>query len=569
MMLFGHLLNPALQFLPVATAGEGGFEEKCAAFKAPDLVSGSTLNELHFVAAGTNLTFPHNDPSCDRASQIVPVDLCRVALAVPTSKRSSIIFELWLPENWSGRTLATGNGGIDGCIKYEDIAYGASNGFARYVVGQRMERFILFKASLGVTHSSTVLTAYSFGANNGHSGTHGDAFYKNEDVLIDFAWRSLHTSVDIGKELTASFYGRRAHKSYYIGCSLGGRQGIGSAERFPRDFDGIVAGAPAVDFNNLYSWRARFFTITGGSDAMSFIPPDAWKTTIHDEVLRQCDEIDGVRDGIIEDPTLCHFRPEKLLCGAKGSRSPECLTAEQIRAVNTIFTDYFWPNGSLLYPAMQPGNEVMAADGLYSGQTFSPSVDWFKFVVLDDPSWDPSSYTVEDALLAAQADTAHIRTWPSSLAAFSQRGGKLLMHHGQQDQQISSFNSARFYEHLAHGMDYKPSQMDEFLRFIRIPGMNHCQGGPGAWTIGQGGTGASYGIPFDESHNILAAVVDWVEKDVPPDSLVGTKFVDDNVSVGVEYRHRHCRYPYRSTYKGPSHDPKDVDSWECLEPDSD
>ncbi|KAK7948900.1 tannase and feruloyl esterase [Apiospora aurea] len=509
------------------------FEEKCLQFRPEASVKNSTRTGLQFVKAGARVTLSDNDPSCGTDSQVVTADVCRIAMSIPTSNRSSITYEMWLPEDWSGRFLATGNGGIGGCVEYKNLAYGTANGLA------------------------------TVGTNNGHNGTRGDTFYQNDDVVADFGWRSLHTSVVVGKKLTALFYGAAASKSYFIGCSLGGRQGIHSAEVFPDDFDGIVAGAPAVDFNNLYSSRARYFTVTGADGAQSFIAADTWKTTIHDEVLRQCDGIDGAMDGIIEDPTLCKFQPETLLCGAK-TDGGDCLTDAQVGTVNKVFSNYLWSNGSMLYPAMQPGSEIAASGGLYNGKAYAPSVGWFKFAVLEDPAWDPVTFTTDDALVAGQKDPGGIRTWPSSLAAFEGRGGKILTYHGQQDQQITSFNSIRFYEHLASGMGYAPEQMDRFYRFFRIPGMGHCSSGPGAWVVGQAGSSAVRGIPFDREHNVLAAVVDWVEKGVAPEALVGTKFVNDTVSAGIAYQHTHCKYPAKSTFKGGEHNPSEVGSWECV-----
>lgn len=144
----------------VPLLAQSSFQQQCLAFKPEALVSNSTREVLEYVAAGTTLSFPYNDATCDRSSQIVAADLCRVALSIPTSNRSSFTFELWLPSNWTGRFLGTGNGGIDGCIKYEDLAYTTQNGFA------------------------------SFGTNNGHNGTHGNAFLRNPDVVTDFAYRA-------------------------------------------------------------------------------------------------------------------------------------------------------------------------------------------------------------------------------------------------------------------------------------------------------------------------------------------------------------------------------------------
>lgn len=372
----------------------------------------------------------------------------------------------------------------------------------------------------------------------------------------------LHTGVEAGKTLAKLFYGSTVSKSYYIGCSLGGRQGIKGAEKFPGDFDGIVAGAPAVDFNNLYSWRASFFVITGPESSPGFIEPKMWKTVIHDEVLRQCDLIDGVADGIIEDPSLCEFDPEALQCDSTG-KTDECLTPAQVDIVRKVFSPLRWSEGTLLFPGMNPGSEMKTADGLYDGQPWPMSEGWFRYAVYNDPDWNPTNFTVKDAAVADIKDPGGIRTWPSSLARFQDRGGKLLVFHGQQDNQITSFNTPRFYDHLSRGMGYSPVQMDDFFRFFRVSGMFHCNSGPGAWVLGQGGNAAAEGIPFDADHNVLAALVDWVEKGVAPDTMTGTKFVNDTVSLGVDFKRRHCKWPGRNTYLGDGRNPKDPDSWDC------
>lgn len=378
--------------------------------------------------------------------------------------------------------------------------------------------------------------------------------------------QSVHVGVEAGKALTQPFYNNTpATKSYMIACSLGGRQAIQAADMFPGDFDGLVAGSPAVDFNNLYSWRASFFPLTGAvnSSAASFVPASMWKTAVHDEVLRQCDGIDGVMDGIIEDPSLCHFDPDAMLCGGAGNSSATaCLTEAQAATVRAIFSPYEWENGTLLYPAMQPGSEIVAADGLYSGTPWFLSRDWFRYAIYNDPNWDPATYTLKDAAFAADLNPANIRTYPSTLADLQGRGGKILMFHGQQDNQISSFDTARFYEHLRAGMAYSVDQMDDFIRYFRISGMFHCNSGPGAWVVGQGG-GASAQGPFDAQHNVLAALVDWVENDNAPETITGTKYVNDTVSAGVDYQRSHCRWPLRNTYLGGGLDPKDPASWEC------
>jgi hypothetical protein len=176
--------------------------------------------------------------------------------------------------------------------------------------------------------------------------------------------------VTSGKKLVKLFYQQSFRTSYYLGCSLGGRQGIKSSQKFPTDFDGIVAGSPAVDFNNLISWRASFFPITGSSASTDFISPALW-SVIHEEVLKQCDGIDGVMDGIIENPNLCHFNATAMLCPT--GVSSNCLNAVQVGMVEKIFSPLLNGNGGLIYPAMQPGSELMAVQKLYAGAPFSYS----------------------------------------------------------------------------------------------------------------------------------------------------------------------------------------------------
>lgn len=368
----------------------------------------------------------------------------------------------------------------------------------------------------------------------------------------------IHTSAEAGKSLVKEFYAKTHSKSYYLGCSLGGRQGIKSAEKFPEDFDGIVAGAPAVDFNNLVSWRARFFTITGAVGSPDFIPANAWKTWIHDEVLRQCDTIDKASDRIIEDPSLCKFDPSKLLC--IGDSTSNCLSNSQVQQLETIFSDYKYPNGQLIFPAMQPGSEVLAVDRLYAGAPFAYSADWFKYLVYNDPSWNASGFGLDDARAAEYLNPGDIRTYPTSLPEFERRGGKLLVYHGQQDNQITTFNTIRWYNDLKGYSS--TAAMDEWVRYFRISGMNHCNSGPGAWVLGQGGNAAAAGVPFERERNVLKAMVDWVEQAIPPSYIEGTKFVNDTVSLGIDFTRRHCKYPLRNTLFGA--DFKDASSWKCI-----
>ncbi|KAF4636645.1 hypothetical protein G7Y89_g1456 [Cudoniella acicularis] len=368
------------------------FRSRCLEFEPAKYIQNATLDILEYVPAGTNLQFPYNDPSCGRPNQTVSVDVCRIALNISTSSTSSVISEIWLPGTWSQRFLSTGNGGIDGCTKYEDLNYGTKYGFA------------------------------TVGSNNGHNGTGGVAFYHNDEVLKDYVWRSLHTITEVGKSLTYAFYSTPHKTSYYIGCSGGGRQGVHAAELFPKDFDGIVVGDPAVNFNSLYSWRASFYDITSQANSTNFITASLWKGLIHNEVLRQCDELDGVKDGVIENPDICHFDPKTLLCSSNSNSTQGCLSDSQVDIVQKVFSPMQGPNGTIAYPAMQPGSEISAAAGLYSGKPFAYSLDWFRYVVLNDPNWSGSPFSLSDISTAQALNPFNVSTYPSTLLPFSNSG---------------------------------------------------------------------------------------------------------------------------------------------------
>ena len=297
----------------------------------------------------------------------------------------------------------------------------------------------------------------------------------------------MHTGVVVGKEITKKYYGEPHNKSYYLGCSTGGRQGFKAVQSYPDDFDGVVAGAPALDFAYLASWSASFYKIFGDAGSPTYIPAGALWALIHQEILNQCDAIDGVVDGILEDPMLCQFRPESLLCPPGTTSSTTCLTSAQVVAVRAAFTDYYGVDGQLIYPRMQPGSEETAQFVYYTTGAFPYSVDWFRYVVYsksftlfewlksdettDNPNWNASSYNRLDAKAAGDQNPFNIQTWNGDLSAFKNKGGKVLTYHGQADYIITSDNSPRYYNHVSATMGLPSSDLDEFYRFFRISGM--------------------------------------------------------------------------------------------------
>ncbi|KAF9255274.1 tannase and feruloyl esterase [Marasmius fiardii PR-910] len=501
------------------------FESACSLSSLTSIpfTQNTTLFQASIIPAGSTIQFPDTDPSCNRNPQIVSSDICRITMQVETSPSSNIRMEAWLPRNWTGRFLSTGNGGLGGCIQYPDLAYTTSLGFA------------------------------TVGANNGHNGSSGAAF-ENPEVLADFAFRSVHTNVVIGKQITQQFYGQAHKKSYYLGCSTGGREGLKSVQDFPEDFDGVVAGAPAANWVGLMDSCGHFFSeITGNSTQPTFIPLNLWATLIHDDVLSQCDEIDGVQDGIIEDPSLCHYDPSGLLC--QNGATSNCLTPTQIETVRKTFKPFLASDGeAAIYPHYQPGAEALLSTSFLAGNVFQFTSDWFRFVVYNS-SFDPTTLTLQDYELALKEDPFQISTFKGDLTSFDHRGGKLLTYHGQADGLISPLMSEIYYDHAQN----VSGRLDSFYRFFRISGMSHCGGGAGAWQIGQTNLN---GTSLDPGSNVLTAMVRWVEQGEAPETMEGVKYVNDDPAQGVAFQRRHCRYPLRNTYDGQGN-PNVAESWSC------
>jgi feruloyl esterase len=421
---------------------------------------------------------------------------------------------------------------------------------------------------IGIQYSDMLYaTQFGFatvGTNNGHFGDTGKYFLGNTEILEDFAYRALHTGVVIGKELAKLFYTQISsgyNKSYYLGCSTGGRQGWKSLEKFPDDFDGVVAGSPAFNFINLSNWGARFLGITGDNTSDTFVTATQWGNLIHDEIIRQCDALDGAVDGIIEDPDLCHPVFETLICNSSSTASSSCLTGVQTNTVNQVFTPLIGEDGKWLYPRMQPGSEVLAAYIYYSGQPFQYSTDWFRYVVYNNSAWDPTTWTLADAAAADRQDPFDISTWDSSLVSgFQKKGGKVLHYHGMEDAIITSDSSKAWYKYIADSTNTSPSELDEFYRFFAISGMGHCSPGSGASYIGQG---VGTYVPGSEQHpedNVLMAMVQWVEEGIAPEFVRGAKVTSNG---SVEYTRKHCKFPKRNVYVGPGNY-TDENAWECV-----
>jgi len=422
---------------------------------------------------------------------------CRVTLTLTPSPDSDIKAEVWLPlEGWTGRYQAVGNGGWAGSVSYPAMA----RALAR-----------------GEVASST---------DTGHVGNSGAFALGHPEKLIDYAYRAQHETAVAAKAVAESFYGTAPRWSYFNGCSTGGRQALRAAERFPADFDGIVAGAPANPKTNMDVARITI-SQTMFRDAASVVPASKYPV-IHQAVLAACDALDGLKDGLLGDPTACRFDPAVLQC--QGEDSPSCLTrpqVESVRAMMTPVTDR--QSGSVIFPRYEPGSELGWGSVFGGPEPYATAQDTFKFVVFKDPNWSWRTLSAERDLVVANREAAGTLTAVNpDLAAFAGHGGKLLMYHGWADPNIAPRASVTFYQ-AAIQATRAPASNTDWARLFMVPGMAHCTGGEGPNT-------------FDA----IGAVETWVENGQAPASLVASHQSDGK----VDRTRPLCPYPQVAGYRG-------------------
>ena len=277
-------------------------------------------------------------------------------------------------------------------------------------------------------------------------------------------------------------------------------------------------------------------------------------------MLNQCDgALDGVPDGVIEDSSICKFNATVLLCSEDSD--PRCLTQTQVTTVNNAYSELYDQQGTLLFPRLSPGTELDAAyDGTLTGSVQGLAHDWFAYAIWGNASWDPKTLSQTDYSKADEQDAFHgyASSWNPDLSGFRAAGGKLLLHHGMQDHVVTGENSQRYYLRVAKTMGLDNTQLDEFFRFFRVSGAGHCQSGVGAWMFGQSA------MTRNAPDSVIQSIVDWVEGAKAPETLTGTKFVENDSNQGVEFQRAHCRFPYRTTYDGVGN-PNVTSSWSCVE----
>lgn len=431
-------------------------------------------------------------PAAAKAYAALP-SFCRVQVTATPTSDSDIKIEVWLPtQGWNGKFQAVGNGGWAGAISYGALAAAVAAGYA------------------------------SASTDTGHA-TPGSTFaLGHSEKLVDYAYRAIHEMTVQAKAVINARYGNAPTISFWNGCSTGGRQGVAEASKYPADFDAIVAGATPDPSARLHAVRVVANLLVNRT-AESAIPP-AKLPALHAAVLEACDTLDGVKDGVLENPARCRFDPKALEC--KGSDGPSCLTSAQVETAKMLYSEVKHPaTGEVLYaPLLQPGSELLWAT-LAGPAPYVNALEGFR-VAFNNPNWDWHTFSPNDIVVMEKAN-AVLNSATPDLKPFFARGGKLLMYHGWADQQVPAMSSIGYFNRVVQTVGEQA--VGKSIQLYMVPGMTHCQGGVGTDT-------------FDK----MAAIEEWVAKGTAPKAIVAS-----HVSNGRVDRTRPlCAYPQVARYKG-------------------
>jgi len=435
---------------------------------------------------------------------------CRVAATLKPTSDSEIKIEVWMPvSGWNGKFLATGNGGWAGTIGYTALADGVRRGYAA---------------------AST---------DTGHTVGNGSFIIDHPEKLVDFADRAVHEMTVKGKAIVAAHYARPPTFAYFNGCSTGGRQALTAAQRYPDDFNGIIGGAPAIygshqSAGQIWIWQATH------KDEASFIPPSKY-AVLHDAVLAACDGLDGVTDGVLEDPTRCTFDPKVVQCKdadpstssgspraeSRGEGGANCLTAPQVEAARKIYAGPVNPRtGKQIFPGLYPGSELGWAASA-GAQPVSYASDLYKYVVFKDPSWDPLSLNFDSDVALAEKVATPLIAIDADLRKFASAGRKLLIYMGWGDPGIPPGYTPEYYKNVVSTLGERNAQSS--VRLFMVPGMGHCGGGEGTST-------------FD----MISVMERWGEQGNAPAHIPASRVRDGK----VDRTRPLCPYPQMAKYKG-------------------
>jgi feruloyl esterase len=493
----------------------------------------TTITSAQTVAAGAFI--PPGMTAPPASVKNLPA-FCRVIAEIKPAKDSDIMIEAWMPlTGWNGRYRGQGTGGFSGRIDYPGLALAVARGYAA--------------ASTDTGHAAP--------------GTEATWALGHPDKIVDFGYRAIHEMTVKAKAVIKAFYGEDPKHSYFAGCSNGGRQALMEAQRFPNDYDGILAGAPANYWTPVFATFIWDIQATQKDPASYF--PASKLPAIAAAVTAACDAHgeDGVNDGILNDPRTCHFDPATMVC--KGADSDSCLTAPQAAALKKIYSGPKDAKGKQLFPGFLPGGET-GPGGWQTWVTGSaPGKDWqdvfaagfFNNMVSTKEPMDFKTADVETAAkLADEQQGKTLNATDPNLRPFLNHGGKLILYHGWSDAALPPEGAINYYNsvELAMGRDVA----GKLVRLYMVPGMQHCAGGPGPSSFGQMGT------QDDPQHDIYAALEQWVEKGTAPEKIITTKYVSDaDHSQGVKMTRPLCPYPQAAKYNGTG-DTNDVANFSCV-----
>ena len=445
---------------------------------------------------------------------------CRVSGRLAPTDDSDIGFELWMPPAgaWNGKMMVVGNGGYVGAIRYDELEPAVRRGYA------------------------------VISSDSGHEDKAG---YRNENLnwgvghpekIADWAYRSVHAAAVASRALIKAYQQREASHAYYFGCSTGGGQGLAAAQRYPDDFDGIIAGAPG---NNRTALNAGFLWMATQNmkTEAGYIPPSKLPA-INRAAVAACDGKDGLVDGLIGDPAQCRFDPKVLQCKANANaNSDECLTSAQVDTLKRLYAGARNPRTKAqIYPGWPVGSESGYLGGwgyaIKGPQAFR--TEFFRDWAFQDANWDWRSFDWDHDMATLQQRVGPlVDSVDPNLSAFKQRGGKLIVYHGLADPIGNAYDTTQYYQAVTR----KVANTPDFARLFLSPGMGHCRGGVGPNT-------------FDA----IGALENWVEKGQAPDHILaaakglesrtGGLATAAQVTEGAGRTRPLCAWPKQAKYKG-------------------
>ena len=498
-----HLLLPAITLAANTTS-------RCDshALPTPSVLGASilTLNAVDSTLESTSISF------------------CNVTFTYThPGQNDSILVWLALPKTWNGRFQGVGGGGW-------------ATGYPTQMVPAISQGYAAVSTDGG--HD---------GANQPTADPWALVSPGNADLyaLQNFASVALNDMTVLGKQLTEAYYGKAISKSYWSGCSTGGRQGLMMAQRYPDAYDGIIAAAPAHNWGELIP---GFFWPQWVMKQIGYFPPQCELEAITAAAISACDELDGIKDGVIGLTGLCDFDPKTIVgqpyaCGTVTGTISE----EAAIIANATWTGSVSAKGKLQWPGITPGTSLSARANTTcddygrncTGLPFTVSTDWLRLFVEKDPTFDPYSYTHVEWDRAVHASVQQyesiIGTSDPDLSEFKSAGGKMITWHGTADQAIPFNHTVKYYDRVL-GLD---ANINDFYRFYSAPGVEHCAGGLGAQ-------------PTDP----LAELVAWVENGEVPQTLAANRAFN-----GTNWLRELCLYPLASIYKGG--DPAVASSYQC------